>query len=159
MTPFKKMRRRERELTEDQAREILARAEHGVLATVGPDGWPYAVPVNHVLFDGLLYIHCAHGGHKLQNIAQEGRVSYCAVASATILPSELTTRYESAIVFGRAALVTDPIERRRALEALAVRFSGELTPEAEKEIAVVGPRTAVLRIRPEHLTAKSNRDI
>jgi nitroimidazol reductase NimA-like FMN-containing flavoprotein (pyridoxamine 5'-phosphate oxidase superfamily) len=81
------------------------------------------------------------------------------VASATVLPAELTTRYESAIVFGRAALVTDPIEKRRALEALAVRFCGELTPEAEKEIAVVGPRTAVLRIRPEHITAKSNRKI
>jgi nitroimidazol reductase NimA-like FMN-containing flavoprotein (pyridoxamine 5'-phosphate oxidase superfamily) len=81
------------------------------------------------------------------------------VASATVLPAELTTRYESAIVFGRAALVTDPIEKRRTLEALAVRFCGELTPEAEKEIVMAGPRTAVLRIRPEHITAKSNRKI
>jgi hypothetical protein len=159
MTTFKKMRRRERELAEDQAREILTRAEHGILATVGLDGWPYAVPVNHVLFGGVLYIHCANKGHKLENIAQEERVSYCAVASATVLPAELTTRYESAIVFGRAALVTDPIEKRRTLEALAVRFCGELTPEAEKEIVMAGPRTAVLRIRPEHITAKSNRKI
>lgn len=159
MTTFKKMRRCERELSEDQAREILTRAEHGVLATVGLDGWPYAVPVNHVLLGGVLYIHCAQQGHKLENIAQEERVSYCAVASATVLPAELTTRYESAIVFGRAALVTDPIEKRRALEALAVRFCGELTPEAEKEIAVVGPRTAVLRIRPERISAKSNHEI
>ena len=159
MTTFKKMRRRERELTEDQAREILTRAEYGILATVGLDGWPYAVPVNHILLDGVLYIHCAREGYKLDNIAQEERVSYCAVASATVLPAELTTRYESAIVFGRAAPVTDPIEKRRALEALAVRFCGELTPEAEKEIVMVGPRTAVLRIRPEHITAKSNREI
>ena len=159
MTTFKKMRRRERELTEDRAREILARAEYGVLATVGPDGWPYAVPVNHVLFDGVLYIHCAQEGHKLQNVAQEERVSYCAVVSATVLPAELTTLYESAIVFGRATLVTEPTEKQRALEAVAIRFCGTLTPEAEQEIALVGPRTAVLRLRPEHITAKSNREI
>jgi nitroimidazol reductase NimA-like FMN-containing flavoprotein (pyridoxamine 5'-phosphate oxidase superfamily) len=158
MSGFKKMRRRDRELTEEQARETLARADHGVLATLGPDGWPYAVPVNHVLLDGLLYIHCAQQGHKLENIAGEERVSYCAVASATVVPAELTTRYESAIVFGRAALVTDATEKQRALEALAVRFCGGLTTEAQKEIATLGARTAILRIRVEHISGKSNRE-
>src|SRR5271157_1423244 len=124
MTTFREIRRSERAVSEDEAREILARAEHGVLATVGADGWPYAVPVNHVLAGNTLYIHCAVEGHKLENIAHEERVSFCAVASATVLPDKLSTLYESAIAFGRAALVTDPAEKRRALELLAVRFCG-----------------------------------
>ena len=108
MTAFRDIRRSDRALTEEQAREILTRAEHGVLATVGTDGWPYAVPVNHVLAGDVLYIHCAQEGHKLENIAHEERVSFCAVASARVLPASLSTLYESAIVFGRAAVVTDP---------------------------------------------------
>ena len=68
MTTFREMRRADRALGEDEAREILARAEHGVLATMGADGWPYAVPVNHVLVGDTLYIHCATEGHKLDNI-------------------------------------------------------------------------------------------
>src|SRR5271169_588259 len=135
MTAFREIRRSERALTEDQAREILARAEHGVLATLGDDEWPYAVPVNHVLSGDVIYIHCAIEGHKLENIAHEERVSFCAVTGATVLPAKLTTLYESAIVFGRAALVTDSKEKLRALELLAVRFCGALTPEAEKAIA------------------------
>ncbi len=157
MTTFREIRRSERALTEDEAREILTRAEHGVLATVGPDGWPYAVPVNHVLSGDMLYIHGAVEGHKLENIAQEERVSFCAVAGATVLPAELSTLYESAIAFGRAALVTDPAEKRRVLELLAVRFCGAMSPEAEKAIATSGPQTAVVRIRLERISGKAHR--
>ena len=127
-----------------------------MLATVGADGWPYAVPVNHVLAGDLLYIHCAQEGHKLENLAHEERVSFCAVASATVLPEALSTLYESAIVFGRAAVVTDPEEKQRGLELLAVRFCGALTPKAEEAIATSGSRTAVVRIRIERIAGKAH---
>jgi len=157
MTAFREVRRSDRALSENQAREILARAEHGVLATLGTDGWPYAVPVNHVLSGDTLYIHCAVEGHKLENIAHEERVSFCAVASASVLPAKLSTLYESAVVFGRAALVTDPAEKRRALELLAIRFCGALSPEAESAIATSASRTAVIRIRLERIAGKAHR--
>jgi nitroimidazol reductase NimA-like FMN-containing flavoprotein (pyridoxamine 5'-phosphate oxidase superfamily) len=157
MAAFREIRRGDRALSEEQAREILARAEHGVLATVGADGWPYAVPVNHVLAGDVLYIHCATEGHKLENVAHEERVSFCAVASARVLPAKLSTLYESAVVFGRAAVVTDPTEKLRGLELLAVRFCGALTPEAEKAIAASGTQTAVVRIRIERIAGKAHR--
>jgi nitroimidazol reductase NimA-like FMN-containing flavoprotein (pyridoxamine 5'-phosphate oxidase superfamily) len=112
--------------------------------------------VNHVLSGDVVYIHCAVEGHKLENIAHEERVSFCAVAGARVLPAKLTTLYESAIVFGRAALVADPTEKRRALELLAVRFCGALSPNAEKAIATSDSRTAVVRIRLERITGKAN---
>jgi nitroimidazol reductase NimA-like FMN-containing flavoprotein (pyridoxamine 5'-phosphate oxidase superfamily) len=157
ITDFRNIRRRDRALTEDQAREILARAEHGVLATVGADGWPYGVPVNHVLTGDLLYLHCAAEGHKLENIAHEERVSFCAVTDARVLPAELSTLYQSAIAFGRAALVTDSTEKGRALELLAVRFCGAITPEAEQTIAASGAQAVVVRIRLERITGKAHR--
>lgn len=127
-----------------------------MLATVGTDGWPYAVPVNHVLAGDVLYIHCALEGHKLENLAREERVSFCAVAGATVLPASLSTLYESAIVFGRAAVVADAAEKRRALELLAIRFCGAVTPEAESVIAVSGSQTAVVRIRIEQISGKAH---
>jgi nitroimidazol reductase NimA-like FMN-containing flavoprotein (pyridoxamine 5'-phosphate oxidase superfamily) len=154
---LRNIRRSDRAVTQDQARDILARADHGVLATVGADGWPYAVPVNHVLAGDVLYIHCAAEGHKLENLAHEQRVSFCAVASARVLPEALSTLYESAIVFGRAALVTDPVEKLRGLELLAIRFCGAVTPEAEAVIATSASRTAVVRIRIERITGKAHR--
>ena len=157
---FREVRRRERALSEAEAREILARADHGVLATAGQDGWPYAVPLNHVLVGDFLYVHCALEGHKLENIAHEERVSYCAVASATVVPSLFSTLYECAIVFGRAALVTDPDEKRRALKLLTERFCGQGKEQEERferhfEQNENGSRTAVIRIQIERITGKA----
>ncbi len=157
MNGFRHVRRKNREVAEEEARRILDRAEYGVLATVGADGWPYAVPVNHAVSGDTIYVHCARAGHKLDNLAHQERVSYCAVASARVLPEQLSTLYESAIVFGRAALVDDPAERQHALELLARRFCGGLTPAARETIRADGPRTAVVRIRIEHITGKAHR--
>ena len=156
---FREIRRHERALSEAEAREILARADHGVLATIGEDGWPYAVPLNHVLVGDALYVHCALEGHKLENIAHEERISYCAVASATVVPW-FQTLYECAIVFGRAALVTDGDEKRRALKLLSERFFGqgkEQDERFEKVFAQHGQNTAVIRIAIERITGKARR--
>ncbi len=151
------MRRIDRSLSETEAREIMARADHGFLATVGADGWPYAVPVNHVLAGDLLYFHCSLAGHKLENLAHEERVAFSAIASAEIAPKEVTTRYESAIIFGRASLVEDPIEKRKALELMGRRFCVGFEAEVQEEIRKDGPKTVVVRIRIEHITGKANR--
>ncbi len=154
---FREIRRRDRAVSEADAREILARAEYGVLATVGEDGWPYAVPVNHVVAGDVVYFHCALHGHKLENLGHEERVSYCVVASAQVLPQELSTLYESAVVFGRAAVVTDAEEKRRALELLGERFCAEFPGELEEAMRKDGPRTAIVRIRIERVTGKAHR--
>lgn len=151
------LRRRDRAVGLEEARDFLARAEFGVLATVGADGWPYAVPLNHVLAGEVLYLHSAGQGHKLENLAFEARVSYCAVASAEVVPEELSTLYESAIVFGTAAVVEDPQERRRAMELLGERFCAGHPREVEASIAKDGPRTTLLRIHIERLTGKAHR--
>ena len=60
------MRRKDRELKEEEAYAVLREGGDGVLATLGEDGYPYAVPMNHVLADGALYLHSALAGHKLR---------------------------------------------------------------------------------------------
>jgi uncharacterized protein len=156
-TVFREIKRRNRSMPEQEARGILARAEHGVLATVGEDGWPYAVPLNHVLIDNAIYAHCARKGHKLDNIAHEARVSYCAVASARILPSEMTSLYESAIAFGRATVVTDEDERLRTLKLLTMRFLNCGEELYEEHMRLHGRGAAMIRIEIEHITGKAHR--
>ena len=153
---FREVRKRDRALSGEEAREILARAEHGVLATVGEDGWPYAVPLTHVLAGDVLYVHSALEGHKLDNLAHEARVSYCAVASATVMRESLSVLYESAVAFGRAEVVTNPEEREEALRLLIGRFRGEKEARA-KDLSECAPDTAVIRIRIERITAKAHR--
>jgi len=154
---FHEMRRRDRALTEPEAWEILARSEWGVLSTMGEDGWPYGVPVNHVVLNGRIYLHCAQKGHKLENIAFETKVSYCAVASSEVSPADLATNFESAILFGRAVVVSDDSEKRQALEALLKRFAPQHPEEGTEAMRTEFGRTAVVRLTPEHLTGKARK--
>jgi hypothetical protein len=151
------MRRKDRALSDIEALAILDQAEYGVLATVGEDGWPYAVPVNHVLSGDSIYLHCAMEGHKLLNIAHESRVSYCVVGRAKVLPEQFSTLYESAIAFGRVTLLRDDAERRLALEALARRFAPGLEAEVDRSIQKHFDHTAILQIRIEWITGKAHR--
>ena len=153
--PSHPIRRRDRALEGPEALAILGKAEWGVLATVGADGWPYAVPMNHALVEGALLLHSAREGHKLENLQAEARVSYCVVTQAETLPLELATRYESAIVFGRARLVTDEAERRAALQSFGARFAPDHPEVVARETAKDAFRTAVLRITIERVTGKA----
>jgi nitroimidazol reductase NimA-like FMN-containing flavoprotein (pyridoxamine 5'-phosphate oxidase superfamily) len=120
-------------------------------------GWPYGVPLNHVVVDGRIYVHCAQVGHKLENLAFESKVSFCAVAHAEVLPAELATNFESAVVFGRGILVSEERERRKALGALSARFAPHHPAEGAEAMRKDFDRTAVLRITPEHVTGKARR--
>ena len=154
---FHPMRRRDRALTEAEAWDILGRSEWGVLSTLGEDGWPYGVPVNHVVVGDRLYIHCAQVGHKLENLAFASKASYCAVTRAEVDPAELSTIFESAICFGQGRLVIDDSEKRLALEALLARFAPQHPAEGAEAMRKDFARTAVVCMAVERVTGKARR--
>ncbi len=82
---FRELKRKEKKLSKEQSETILAAEEQGVLATIGQDGYPYAVPLNYVYFQGAVYFHCAMSGHKLDNISFNPKVSFCVYTGAEIL--------------------------------------------------------------------------
>lgn len=150
------MRRKHQAMTPEEARRALDEAEYGVLATVGEDGFPYGVPLNHALQGDRLFVHCAREGHKLDNLAYQAKVSFCVVAQAEVQPEDLSTRYRSVIVFGRAAVVEDPAEKQAALELIGSRFCKGHEDKVAEAIRTAGPRTTVLRIDIERMTGKTH---
>ena len=157
MTELREARRKDRALSKQEALEVLTASDYGVLATVSGDGMPYAVPMNFVVSGDVLYTHSTPHGHKMTNLTQNPRVSFCAVQSAMAEPSILSTYYASAIVFGEAEPVADDGEKFQALQMLMKRYSGEMTAENEAYVARMMPHATILRIRIHEISGKAHR--
>lgn len=152
------MRRKTRALDLKTAKDLLLKAEYGVLAVSGDNGYPYAVPLNFVYADDAIYFHCAKSGHKIDAIKNDARVSFCAVPYATVAPSEYTTMYESVIVFGEAEIVTEKAEQHRAAVLLSQKHACGTEEEIEAEIERFKDALCIVKINITHITAKSNRN-
>ncbi len=57
MSDAPQVRRADKLMAEERARETLERGFCGRLATVGEDGWPYCVPLLYVCMDGEIFVH------------------------------------------------------------------------------------------------------
>lgn len=72
------VRRQDRLLDEAAAIELLRVGEYAFLSMTTDEG-AYGVPINYVVEDDTIYIHCAPEGRKLRAIATDNRVSLCVV--------------------------------------------------------------------------------
>ena len=152
------MRRKDRALTDAEARALLEKGEYGFLATVGDDGLPYGVPLSYVLMDGKLYFHSAMQGRKIDNLAHCPQVSFTVVGQTRpVYTKNFTTWYESVMAFGPVAAVTDEDEKFRALYALAGKYLPEHMDKAEGDIRHSLARTAVYAMTIDILPGKAKR--
>ena len=131
---FREMRRKKQALSTEESLAILNRGISGVLAVTGDQGYPYAVPLSYVYDNNKIFFHCALSGHKLDAIAANNKVSFCVVGQDRVMPQEYTTYFRSVIIFGRARILEDPIEKRTALEKLAAKYSPEQETGRLREI-------------------------
>jgi len=153
MSPIKKIRRKDREIETDDAVSLLTNCKYGVLSTIGNDGQPYGVPLSYVYQDNTIYFHSALTGHKIENIENNPRVSFCAVGHTNVLPSKFGTEYESVVVFGVASEVQGT-ERYNALLWLIEKYSPEFIKEGRSYIEQKDSATKVIKITIEHISGK-----
>jgi len=150
------MRRREFEMSREEALTILRKAEYGILSTAGEDGTPYGVPLNYALDGDEILIHCALEGHKMDNIRHNSMVCFTVIGRATLIPERSTTAYQSVIVFGKASIVSSDEEKREVLRMLVRRFlPPEMHKSAMKDVDEDVSKHGVIRIKIVEVSGKS----
>jgi nitroimidazol reductase NimA-like FMN-containing flavoprotein (pyridoxamine 5'-phosphate oxidase superfamily) len=152
----KKLRRKDRALTEEEAMILLNKAEYGVLSTVTENGKPYGVPLNFCIIERCIYFHCAVEGQNIDNIKQNKSVSFCTVGNTKILPDKFGTKYESVIVAGEVEEVFD-MNKQIALEGLLHKYSPDFFDKGIKYIEGLREKTRVFKITINNLTGKARK--
>jgi hypothetical protein len=152
----KNIRRKDRQIQNDEVIRLLGNCDYGVLSTVGSDNQPYGVPLNYVYQDNCIYFHSAITGHKIENLESNSKVSFCIVGRTKVLPNKFTTEYESAVIYGTATIVQGE-DRQNALLLLLKKYSPEHISEGKEIIQKQDKATKVIRIEIEHMTGKARR--
>lgn len=153
---FKEMRRNDRQLSEAETIKLLETGEYGILSTSGENGYPYGIPLSYAYSDGNIYFHGAQKGNKLDNIRYNNKVSFCVVGKTEVLPSDFSTNYESAVVFGKAYEL-DGEEKEKVLVALLKKYSNEFMESGMEYIKRAAKGTMAVKIEIEHITGKSRK--
>ena len=153
---FREMRRKDREIKKDEAIEILKNIDYGILSTISQNGYPYGVPISYTYINGSIYFHCAAEGHKLDNIKNNDKVSFCVVGQTKTLPDKFSVKYESVIVFGRAVEVYGD-EKNMALLEILNKYSPDYIEQGLEYIQNSSEDTKVIRINVEHISGKARK--
>ncbi len=173
------MRRKDREMDSDFAREVIDRSDYGVLACVTPDGKPYAIPLSLARSGDRLYFHSAIAGSKVDYLPDGREVALTFVSHVQVpelfSPEELanltnepgaasrlgskvfTTEFESACVQGKINEVTDAAEKMAGLKAICEKFTPGKMAYFEFVALDALKITKVYEIKIESLTGKRKR--
>lgn len=148
------MRRKKQLLSQDVSIGVLERGTSGVLALLGDDDYPYAVPLSYAYADGKLYFHAAKAGHKIDAIQNSSKASFCVIDQDEIVPEKYTTYFRSVIAFGKVRLLADEAEIRRTAKLLAMKYSSAYEAGIPKEIDAEFKHLAMIELTIEHMTGK-----
>ena len=154
------MIRFKQKLNDEECREILNSASHGVLSLVDSDLCAYGVPPNFVYDGENIYFHCAKRGFKNDCINNNKNASFCVVSKDDIVPDELTSYFKSVIVSGEIKIETDESRKLYALDILCKKYTGSSLPEnginsASKCVL----RAEILTLSPSDITGKQAKEL
>ena len=153
---FREMRRKKQQAEEAECLEILRTAKRGVLAVLGDDDYPYAVPLDFVYEDGCLYFHCAVEGHKLDAVRKHEKASFCVLGEPVPEENDWWFHVTSVIAFGRIFEVKDPAKHDRCLRLLARKYMP--LDQIEGDMQRNAHHAVVLALHIEHMTGKHVRE-
>jgi nitroimidazol reductase NimA-like FMN-containing flavoprotein (pyridoxamine 5'-phosphate oxidase superfamily) len=153
------VRRKDKLMTDDEARAALERAHTGRLATVGVDGFPYVTPLLYVLMDGDIYVHNSQArGHLRSNVEHDERACFEVDEAGEVFAygrfeCDSSIEYRSVIAFGRIAVVGDVATKTRFCEELMRKYGPADSGRPQGFFPRLDQIT-VYKIRLERLTGK-----
>ncbi len=152
---FRPVRRKNREISIEAAKDLLRTSRRGVLAVNGDNGYPYALPINYTYDEAsnIIIFHGARAGHKLDSIKACDKVCFTVYGNETIKEEAWAPYVQSTIVYGRCHLVDDQERAMEILRNLARKYypSEDIIDE---EIAKAGKAVQMFQIEIEHISGK-----
>ncbi|MCX8131737.1 MAG: pyridoxamine 5'-phosphate oxidase family protein [Clostridia bacterium] len=151
------LRRKDKEIKEKAEIEEILRQTDVCRIALCEGNQPYIVPMNFGYKDGVVYLHSAKEGKKIDIIRENGNVCFEVEAGAELVtndkPCSWTYRYRSVIGFGKARVLEGYEEKVNGLNIIMNHYTGKSDFEFGQEAvnAIV-----IIRIDIEEITGKKS---
>jgi len=150
------MRRKDLEITDRKEIDAVIEAAKVCHLAMSEAGRPYVVPMCFGYDGGSLYLHSAPAGRKIETLKHNASVCFEITDVGDVVEADAACnfemKYRSVIGFGRAVFLTDPEEKRRALDCIVEQY----TPKKFEYPPPMIKGVAVIKVEIEAITGKSS---
>jgi len=125
------MQRAEREIADPLALQKILEDAQVLYLALRDEPAPYVIPVCFGADNGVLYIHGAAAGTKIDLISRDPMVGFSASTQMRVIPADspcgFSSKAESVVGTGRAEILTDDAARRHGLDLIMRHYAGHRT--------------------------------
>lgn len=120
-----------REITlESSMEEIIARCQYCSMAMVDQNQRPYVLPMNFGYANGVVYLHSAPVGKKVDILRSNNNVCLAFSTDHELryqneeVACSFSMKYRSILIYGKVEFIDNPEEKRQALNILMKQYTG-----------------------------------
>jgi len=123
------MKNREITLTSSME-DVIARCRYCTMAMIDQNNHPYVLPMNFGYAHGVVYLHSAPEGKKVDILRNNNRVCLAFSTDHELrhqnedVACSYSMKYRSVLIYGKVEFIDDPTEKRRVLNILMKQYTG-----------------------------------
>jgi hypothetical protein len=148
------MRRKDQEINDIAAMEEIIHKAQVCRLALSKNGHPYIVPLCFGYKDNSLYFHSARQGKKLEILKKNNNVCFEIDIDRELVKGKkacnCSMKYRSVIGFGKAELIEDIEQKRRALNIIMQNYYEGFFKYQEESIN----NTVIIKVEIETMTGK-----
>lgn len=114
----------------EDIQRIIDQCEACYLGMIDPGNKPYVIPMNFAIEDGMIYLHAAREGKKIDVL--KGNPNVCVAFSTDHqlfhrhepVACSYGMKYRSVLAFGKVVFIEDYNEKERIMNVIMKKYTG-----------------------------------
>ena len=155
------MRRKDKEIVDKKV--MVSIIEKAMICRVGMcwQDEPYVIPMNFGYRDNYIYLHSAREGRKLDILRSNDKVCIEFDVDVELVQSQeackTSMNYQSVLIFGKAVILKDVVEKKRALDIIMHHAYGHHSPSLFHYSEDILEKLIIIKVKVEEMTGKESK--